>query len=89
MKSVWVFHGECAEICTAVFSDKSTADIWIEQNLLSGTVRKLPIDISVYDWVIKEGFFSPKNEHQKSSIFIQTFTSAYIEHYHYTNGKQE
>jgi hypothetical protein len=31
--------------------------------------------------------FEPKKDYQKTSTFIQQFTSAYLEHYHYVNGQ--
>jgi hypothetical protein len=43
----------------------------------------MPLDTGIYDWAIENGFFSPKRNEQKLGEFVQTFTSAYLEHYHY------
>jgi hypothetical protein len=43
--------------------------------------------VSVYDWAIAEGHWAPKQEHRRRSQFIQRFSSAYLEHYHYEAGE--
>ncbi|MCA9101054.1 MAG: hypothetical protein R3C10_05570 [Pirellulales bacterium] len=48
-----------------------------------------PIDVSVYDWAIKQGHFSPKESYQQTPRFISRFSSAYLEHYHYVDGTRE
>ncbi|NHZ99755.1 hypothetical protein F2P46_29185 [Massilia sp. CCM 8734] len=45
--------------------------------------------ISVYEWAIENGQFSAKNEQQKSSAFIQKFSSAAQEHVHFESGIAE
>ncbi len=72
----------------AVFSSKEHADEWIENNKLSGSLTAYPLDQSVYDWVISNGLFKPKFPSQSSSEFIQRFSSAYAEHFHYEKGIQ-
>jgi len=37
--------------------------------------------------VIENDYWRPKKDHEKTSEFIQRFTSAYLEHYHYENGE--
>jgi hypothetical protein len=86
MEWVWVFHGDGGNSCSAIFSDRSKAEVYIKKYALSGLLEKMPIDKSVYDLVIETGRFKPKKDSQSSSIFIQSFSSAYLEHYHYDNG---
>ncbi|MDR0996220.1 MAG: hypothetical protein LBL69_00985 [Zoogloeaceae bacterium] len=84
----WIFHGEKADLCTAVFSSLDRAEIWIRQYSVSGMLTRMPVNVSIYDWVISSGYFEPKKDCQTTSKFIQTFTSAYLEHYHYDNGER-
>ena len=89
MNSVWIFHGAGSRFANAVFTDKTIAERWINQNRLTGVLTKYPINISVYDWATSELFFEPQKEHHKSAKFIQKFTSASQEPYHYENGSLE
>jgi len=89
MKWAWIFQGEGARVCSAAFSSQKRAEDWIRMHSLTGTLRRFPIDISVYDYAIEEGFFKPTTQDKKSGAFMQSFTSAYLEHYHYENGKSE
>ena len=45
-----------------------------------------PIDEGVYDWALFNDFFNVKKQAQMEPNFIQQFTSASQEHYHYENG---
>jgi hypothetical protein len=85
LTSVWVFNGERATFPSGVFTSKDRAEEWIRANELSGTLTEYPLDISVYEWVIRKGYFKPKREDQRSAEFIQRFSSAYQDHYHYVN----
>jgi hypothetical protein len=86
MDFVWAFSsGVCA---SAIFSGKEKAEAWIKKYALSGILEKMPLDKSVYDWTIEQGYFKPKRDDQKSASFIGAFTSAYLEHYHYENGQE-
>ncbi|MFK7979510.1 MAG: hypothetical protein AB8G86_05985 [Saprospiraceae bacterium] len=89
MNSVWVFHGAGSRFTSGVFTDKTIAEEWITKNMLTGILTKYPINIGTYDWAISESFFEPKKEKHKSAEFIQKFTSASQEHYHYENGDLE
>lgn len=84
---IWVFQGEKAHFPSAVFDDKIKAFEWIESHQLSGVLTWYPLNISVYDWAIQQGCFTPKNEFQKESKMIANFSSAYQIHYHFENGK--
>ncbi|ROS17714.1 hypothetical protein EDF65_2095 [Chryseobacterium nakagawai] len=46
------------------------------------------VDEGLYDWAIENDFFKVKNEHQKEAKFIQQFTCASIEHFHFENGER-
>ncbi len=87
LSEVWVFNGANAHFPSGVFSSREGAEEWIQKHRLSGTLTKYPIDMSVYDWAIENGFFKLKDEGNKSASFIQRFSSASQEHYHYKDGE--
>lgn len=70
----------------AVFSSKEKAEEWILRCKVAGTLTSYRLDQSVYDWAIAEEHFTPKYPSQAGSEFVQRFTSAYAEHYHYDGG---
>ncbi len=86
MDWVWTFHGDGATLCSAVFSTKENADVWIAANLVSGILTLMPLDEGIYQWAIINEYFAPKKDYQKTGAFVQKFTSAYLEHYHYVDG---
>ncbi|GAA4748346.1 DUF7710 domain-containing protein [Flavisolibacter ginsenosidimutans] len=86
IESVWVFNGANANFSSGIFLDKSVADNWIKKNNLTGILTLYPLNKGVYDWAIEQGFFSPHTDAHFSPIFIQKFTSASQEHYHYVDG---
>lgn len=83
LEYVYVFVGEKAFIPAAIFSSFDDADQWIRKNKLNGSLNKMPLNISVYDWAIENDFFTPTKDYQKGSKFIQSFTSASMDHWHY------
>lgn len=85
-KRVWVFQGEGAISPCALFTDLKLAENWITENSVSGLLTAYPLNQSLYGWVIEEGFWTPQKPYQKTPKFIQRFSSAYAEHYHYHNG---
>jgi hypothetical protein len=85
---VWVFNGNKGNFPGGVFSKKEIADAWIGKYRLSGTLTKYPVDEGVYDWSLANGSFKIKKEDQTKPEFIQRFSSASQEHYHYIDGKQ-
>lgn len=87
--AVWVFHGAQSRYSNAVFSNKNLAEEWILKNGLTGMLTWYPINISVYDWSIQAGAFTPEKEYQTEPQFIQKFSSASAEHYHYEDGVGE
>ena len=86
MDFVWVFNGNGTSFPSGVFSRRETAEKWIASWRLSGILSKYPIDVGVYDWAIEQGFFRPKREYQKQPKFVERFSSASQEHYHYEEG---
>jgi hypothetical protein len=86
--AVWVFCGNNATFPSAVFSQRKDAEEWISRHELSGTLTAYPIDKPAYDWAIETGSFEPKKPKHKTSEFIQKFSSASQEHYHYTKGER-
>ena len=86
MKDIWIFNGNDGALPAGAFDSKEKAEVFIEKYNLSGCLTKYPVNLSLYDWTIENEYFEPKKDSQKSSKFIETFTSAYTEHYHYENG---
>jgi len=84
---IWIFHGEGAMLSTAVFTDFEKAEEWIKKYSLSGVLTKMPLNQSVYDWAVEKEMFTPKTEFHKKPGFIQQFTSASLEHFHYKKGE--
>ena len=84
-RSVWVFNGARASFPGGVFTSRETAEKWILKNNLVGTLTRYPLDSSAYDYAIANGWFEPKEPRHSEPEFIQRFTSASQEHYHYEN----
>jgi hypothetical protein len=87
MNWIWVFNGINGAIPSGVFTERETAEKWIAENQLSGTLTLYPVNEGLYDWAVTNEYFKPKRDDQRSPYFKQTFTSASLEHYHYENGK--
>ncbi len=87
LSSVWVFHGTGGRFTSAVFTKKDLAEKWISQHKLSGVLTEYPLDVGVYDWAISNNSFKVKKEVQEQAEFIQKFTTASQDHYHYENGE--
>ncbi len=91
MNSVWIFNGsgrKFPNFPSAVFSTVELAEVWITKNSCNGVLTQYPLDRSVYDWAIDSGQFRPKNVEQQMPKFIESFSSASQEHYHYENGER-
>ncbi len=86
---MWVFNGARSQFPAGVFSTKEAAEAWISLHCLTGVLTRYPIDCGVYEWAITSGYFSPCQPHHKSGEFIQKFTSASLEHYHYEDGTND
>lgn len=87
MSIVWIFNGPNSQLPSGVFTKREDAERWIKQHGLSGTLTAYPVDTGTYDWAVNAGIFKPKRDDQRSAEFIQRFSSASQEHYHYENGK--
>ncbi len=84
---IYVFMGEGGFIPSGLFKNYEDAIKWISKNKLSGVLNKLPLGVSLYDWAIKEGHFKPNKGYQNDGKFIQRFSSASIEYWHFEFGK--
>jgi hypothetical protein len=80
---VWVFHGRGGRFTSGVFTTREKAEAWITEHELTGILTRYPLDVSAHDWALETGTFRVKKPEQKSAEFIQKFTSASQEHYHY------
>lgn len=85
---IYVFVGEGGSFPSGVFTTTEDAEQWIRKYSLSGVLSQYPVDKGLYDWAIEKDFFTVKNEHQKEADFIQRFTCASMEHFHFENGEQ-
>ena len=88
LNEIWVFNGANGQFPSGVFSSQEQAEVWIAKYRLTGVLTQYPIDVGVYDWAIQSGFFKPKEEREKTSQFIQRFSSASQEHFHYEDGQK-
>ncbi len=82
---MWVLNCGGTFPC-GIFESKEKANDIILKYKLSGCLSYYPLNKLIYEWVEEKGFFSPKNDYQKTAKFIGCFSSAYQEHYHYEDG---
>jgi hypothetical protein len=87
--TVWVFNGARSHFPSGVFSRLETAEAWIRQHQLTGTLTRYPVDLGAYDWALGQKYFTPSKPEQTSPEFIGKFSAANQEHYHYENGAKE
>ena len=85
-KFSWLFHGIGGSFASGVFETKDLAEEWIKENSLYGTLTKYPVNKGIYNQAIEKGYFTITKEYQVEGGFIQKFTSASQEHYHYECG---
>ena len=85
--TVWIFQASNGRFPSAVFPSRGAGETWIEKHKLSGVLTEYPIGVSVYDWAVGNGYFRPKDDSHSSPEFIGRFTSASLEHHHYTDGE--
>lgn len=88
MHVVWVFSGAYPQtryqFPSAVFSDREKAELWITKYQLSGTLTEYPLNLSVYEWEIQEGYLSSEEECDADTI--QNYETGRLEHFHYEKG---
>jgi hypothetical protein len=87
LERVWVFCGSNGHLPSGVFTERVAAERWIESHSLSGLLTAYPLDSGVYEWAIDRGVFRPTRPHHTAPDFIQRFTSASLEHFHYEDGE--
>jgi hypothetical protein len=83
---VYVFNGEGGRFPGGVFTSYANASKWIGLHRLTGILTAYPLDTGLYDWALDQDFFEIKKEYQRESKFIQNFSCAASEHYHFENG---
>lgn len=86
---LFVFMGERGFVPAGIFSSFETGKLWIEKEKLTGSLNKLPIDIGLYDWAIEKGYFKPMKSHESTPKFIERFSCASVEHWHFEDGVQQ
>lgn len=86
--AIWIFHGAGGRFASAAFKDFNKAETWISNHKLTGILTAYPIDIGVYDWAIENGLLGIRKPHEGTPEFIQKFTSASMDHYHFEDGKR-
>ena len=84
---VWIFTGDRTGICSGAFDNRAAAEDWITSRGLSGLLLRIPLNCGIYDWACTQGKFESKGLHHQTADFIGNFSSAYLEHYHYENGR--
>jgi len=84
MSFVYVFHGDGARFAAAVYSTVEDAKSDIASKRLSGVLTAYPLDQTVYAHVVDAGLFKGKDNPEPR--YIQRFTSAALEHYHFEDG---
>jgi hypothetical protein len=89
MNEVWVFHGAGRRFTSGGFTSRPQAEEFMSRYQLSGILTKYPLGISAYDWAQQKGLFQPSKPEQYTTGFIQRFSSASQEHYHYEDGKHD
>lgn len=88
LEYIWVIQSNSDRNIIGCFIQKELAEQFIQQHQLQCSLVQMPIDISVYDWVIQKGYWQPKSDLQKSAKFIEKFSSAYLKHEHFKEDSQ-
>lgn len=84
---LFVFHGEGAKFASGVYDSLEGAKRSIASHKMSGILTCYPVNETAYDYAVRNEFFQPKPTQSES--FVQRFTSASQEHYHFQNGEIE
>jgi hypothetical protein len=83
---MYVFTGNKSIFPVGIFNEFELASQNIEKYKLSGILTKYPININLYEWALDNNFLEIKNESQKNPKFIEQFSCASTEHYHFEEG---
>jgi hypothetical protein len=86
---LYVFNGNNSVFPSGLFTEHELAVNWIKLNKLSGVLNVYPVNIGLYDWAIENNLFAIKNDNQRKPSFIERFSCAELEHYHFDNGELE
>ncbi len=70
-----------------IFTELGIAEKWIRETRATGCLTKYPVNTSLYDYSIAQGWFTPKRDDQRSPEFITKFSCASAEHFHYEDGE--
>lgn len=65
-KFIWMIPNSDNLNIIGCFTDKVAAEKYIYDHQLKCILTQYPLDISVYDWVIENGFWKPKSDLQKN-----------------------
>ena len=85
---VWVFVGDRGRFPSAVFDGTEAAREWIKKHGLTGTLTLYPLNQGIFDWAITNEYFEVKAEKEITPSFVQNFSSAYQEHFHFEDGRE-
>lgn len=86
IEGVWIFSGAGGRFASGVFTSKEAGVKWIAEHQLSGVLTWYPLNQGVYQWAIENGAFEPRKEHEHTANFIQNFSCASQDHYHFEDG---
>jgi len=81
---VYIFHGSRARFAAAVYENIEQATNDIRRHRLSGVLTWYPVGKTVYEYAVENGYFL--NKPDADGVFIQSFTSASLDHYHFNDG---
>lgn len=84
---VYIFHGAGARFATAVYETVEQATADIARHGMSGVLTWYPVGKTDYNHVVDEGLFAAKDH--ADGKFVQSFTSAFLDHYHFEDGKTD
>lgn len=91
--NIWIFVGEGGRFPSSAFTNLACAKKWVETHGLSGVLSAMPIDQGVFQWALENDAVNMKPEtleiKSKDSLFIGTFTTGSLDHFHYEDGKCE
>ena len=85
-EAVWIFVGAGSALPSGVFTDLTRAEEWLKKNRLTGLLTKYCLDEGVFDWAVRNDFYSVKPGKDISPRFIGQFTTASMPHFHYEAG---
>ena len=85
IQHVFIFHGSGAKFAAGVYDGLDAAKRNIAAHKMSGLLTKYSLNETAFDYAIRNKLFEPKEE--KPAHFVQRFTSAAQDHFHFENGE--